>query len=80
MILGHESSGMYVWKQQVEQCIWLTYNDNSVTAVGSNVKNLKKGDRVALEPGQMCRHCEVCKHGMYELCQEMAFAAYVEGR
>jgi len=23
----------------------------------------------------MCRRCEVCKHGKYELCQEMAFAA-----
>ncbi|KAK9895972.1 xylitol dehydrogenase [Cystobasidium minutum MCA 4210] len=46
-----------------------------VYAVGSNVSHLKKGDRVALEPGQMCRHCEICKEGCYELCKDMVFAA-----
>ena len=46
-----------------------------VYAVGSQVKTLKKGDQVALEPGQMCRRCEKCKSGQYELCKDMQFAA-----
>lgn len=49
---------------------------NSISAVGSNVKSLKKGDRVALEPGQMCRHCEICKDGCYELCKDMVSFCY----
>lgn len=43
--------------------------------VGSKVKNLKPGDRVALEPGASCRTCDSCKDGHYELCPEMVFAA-----
>lgn len=35
--------------------------------VGSKVKNLKPGDRVALEPGATCRTCEACKSGKYEV-------------
>ncbi|KAF9055470.1 xylitol dehydrogenase [Hymenopellis radicata] len=43
--------------------------------VGSNVKNIKEGDRVAVEPGAGCRTCELCKAGRYELCADMKFAA-----
>ncbi|KAI9276906.1 hypothetical protein BDA99DRAFT_494402 [Phascolomyces articulosus] len=46
-----------------------------VAKVGPGVKNLKVGDRVALEPGVCCRMCEQCKKGRYNLCPEMAFAA-----
>jgi len=43
--------------------------------VGSGVRNVKPGDRVAMEPGVSCRRCEVCKTGRYQLCSDMAFAA-----
>lgn len=46
-----------------------------VAALGPNVKNLKVGDRVALEPGVACRMCDQCKSGRYNLCYEMSFAA-----
>lgn len=46
-----------------------------VVEVGSNVKSLTKGDRVAMEPGIPCRRCVRCKEGKYNLCDEMAFAA-----
>jgi D-xylulose reductase len=55
------------------------------------VRNVKIGDRVAMEPGVSCRRCEACKTGRYQvcdsvfspvyasqsgkLCSEMAFAA-----
>ena len=35
----------------------------TVVEVGKNVKHLKVGDRVALEPGKTCGHCEFCKTG-----------------
>lgn len=35
----------------------------TVVEVGRNVKKLKVGDRVALEPGKTCGHCEFCKTG-----------------
>lgn len=47
----------------------------TVIEVGSKVKSLEKGDRVAMEPGIPCRHCVRCKEGKYNLCEEMAFAA-----
>ncbi|CAD6576047.1 MAG: hypothetical protein CYPHOPRED_005857 [Cyphobasidiales sp. Tagirdzhanova-0007] len=46
-----------------------------VLAVGTAVEDLKKGDRVALEPGEPCRRCEICKAGRYNLCKKVKFAA-----
>ncbi|KAH9049169.1 xylitol dehydrogenase [Lactarius hengduanensis] len=43
--------------------------------VGGGVRNVKPGDRVALEPGVSCRKCEACKTGRYQLCPDMSFAA-----
>ncbi len=47
----------------------------TVVEVGENVKNLKVGDRVALEPGKTCGHCEFCKTGRYNLCPDVVFFA-----
>ena len=47
----------------------------TVVEVGKNVKNLKVGDRVALEPGRTCGHCEFCKTGRYNLCPDVVFFA-----
>lgn len=46
-----------------------------VVEVGDNVNNLKIGDKVALEPGKTCGHCEFCKSGKYNLCPEVIFFA-----
>ena len=47
----------------------------TVVQVGSSVKSLQIGDRVALEPGTPCRRCPSCLSGHYNLCPEMRFAA-----
>ncbi len=56
-----------------------------VVQVGANVTNVKKGDKVAVEPGVPCRNCENCMAGHYNLCQDIRFlgtppvpGAYVE--
>ncbi|MCW1300754.1 MAG: NAD(P)-dependent alcohol dehydrogenase [Candidatus Parvarchaeota archaeon] len=46
-----------------------------VVAVGSEVKNLKVGDRVAMEPGIPCGKCKFCKSGRYNLCPDIKFWA-----
>ncbi|XP_045450054.1 sorbitol dehydrogenase-like [Melitaea cinxia] len=46
-----------------------------VAKVGAKVKNLKAGDRVAIEPGVPCRHCDFCKSGRYHLCPDIKFCA-----
>lgn len=46
-----------------------------VAEVGENVTSLQAGDRVALEPGVPCRHCEWCKTGRYNLCPDVVFFA-----
>ena len=47
----------------------------TVVEVGKNVKHLKVGDSVALEPGKTCGHCEFCKTGRYNLCSDVVFFA-----
>lgn len=44
-----------------------------VIHVGSGVTHLKKGDRVAVEPGLGCGVCDECRTGKYNGCPEMAF-------
>ncbi|KAH9647305.1 Sorbitol dehydrogenase [Citrus sinensis] len=46
-----------------------------IEKVGSEVKTLVPGDRVALEPGISCWRCDHCKGGRYNLCPEMKFFA-----
>ena len=46
-----------------------------VVEAGAAVTHLKKGDRVALEPGKTCGHCEFCRSGKYNLCPEVIFFA-----
>lgn len=47
----------------------------TVVEVGKNVTHLKVGDRVALEPGKTCGHCEFCREGKYNLCPDVVFFA-----
>lgn len=47
----------------------------TVVEVGSEVTHLKVGDRVSLEPGKTCGHCEFCRTGRYNLCPDVVFFA-----
>src|SRR5262245_11289248 len=44
-----------------------------VVEVGREVTTLKKGDRVAIEPGVPCRVCEWCSSGRYNQCPNVRF-------
>lgn len=46
-----------------------------VVETGRSVKNLKAGDKVALEPGKTCGQCEFCMSGRYNLCSDVIFFA-----
>ncbi|MBR2571657.1 MAG: NAD(P)-dependent alcohol dehydrogenase [Clostridia bacterium] len=46
-----------------------------VCETGANVKNLKAGDRVCMEPGIPCMKCEECLTGHYNLCRDVRFWA-----
>ncbi|KNA11613.1 hypothetical protein SOVF_133480 [Spinacia oleracea] len=46
-----------------------------IEEIGTDVKSLVPGDRVALEPGISCWRCHQCKDGSYNLCPEMKFFA-----
>lgn len=47
----------------------------TVVEVGKDVTHLKVGDKVALEPGKTCGHCEFCRQGKYNLCPDVIFFA-----
>ncbi|KAF9017775.1 putative xylitol dehydrogenase [Hymenopellis radicata] len=45
-----------------------------ILEVGSNVKNVVKGDRVSIEPGVACWECKQCVSGRYNLCPTVKFS------
>lgn len=47
----------------------------TVVETGKAVTHLKVGDRVAMEPGKTCGHCEFCRKGLYNLCPDVIFFA-----
>lgn len=50
-------------------------SSGTVVEIGDKVTTLKRGDRVALEPGYNCRRCKYCHAGKYNLCPDLTFAA-----
>ena len=46
-----------------------------VVSIGSDVTQVKVGDRVAIEPGEPCRDCRDCMAGRYHLCPRLKFLA-----
>jgi len=65
--------GIFDWKSQPlvlgHEC------SGTIEEVGSQVTNVKAGDRVAIEPGVPCRYCNYCRSGKYNLCQDIKFLA-----
>jgi len=57
-----------------------------VAQVGLHVSTVKEGDRVVLESGSFCGHCDYCRNGRVDLCnkapniwsnESMGFAEYI---
>ena len=68
----HGKIGPYV----VEKPIILGHEAaGEVVAVGREVRGLRVGQRVAIEPGATCGICAYCKSGRYNLCPEVRFLA-----
>lgn len=42
-----------------------------ITKVGANVKELKVGDRVCIDPNNYCGKCDPCRHGVAHYCEHM---------
>ena len=44
-----------------------------IAAVGADVEKYRVGDKVVVEPGIPCGHCEYCRQGRYNICRHMKF-------
>lgn len=44
-----------------------------VESIGSAVKNVKPGDRIAIDPAISCRECDQCKAGRRHTCRKLKF-------
>lgn len=44
-----------------------------VIAIGKGVRNVAVGQKVVVEPGIPCGHCEFCRQGRYNLCPDLTF-------
>lgn len=42
-----------------------------IVEVGESVQHLKPGQKVTIEPQVTCGHCHPCRHGKYNLCEEL---------
>ena len=42
-----------------------------VDKVGSNVRDLRPGQKVTIEPQVVCGQCHPCRHGKYNLCEQL---------
>ncbi|MHA2391547.1 MAG: zinc-dependent alcohol dehydrogenase [Promethearchaeota archaeon] len=42
-----------------------------IEKIGSNVKNVKPGDKVTIEPQVVCNQCYPCTHGKYHICDNL---------
>lgn len=42
-----------------------------IVEVGNLVKDLKSGQAVTIEPQVTCGHCHPCRHGKYNLCEDL---------
>jgi L-iditol 2-dehydrogenase len=47
----------------------------TVAAVGAGVTGWAPGDRAALEPALYCYHCEFCRSGRHNLCENIRFCS-----
>ncbi|MBV4438315.1 zinc-binding alcohol dehydrogenase family protein [Clostridium tyrobutyricum] len=51
-----------------------------VVDIGSNVKNLNRGDHVVVEPIRYCGKCYACRHGMPNVCNDLSvFGVHEDG-
>jgi L-iditol 2-dehydrogenase len=68
----HGRIGRYV----VERPLILGHESSGeIVALGPDVPEARRGERVAVEPGVPCRHCGYCKTGRYNLCPNVVFLA-----
>ena len=42
-----------------------------ITELGKNVTEFHVGQKVTIEPQVYCGHCYPCRHGKYNLCEEL---------
>ncbi len=42
-----------------------------ITAIGKNVKSVEVGDRVCVDPNQLCNECYYCKSGIGHFCENI---------
>ncbi|KRC52424.1 sorbitol dehydrogenase [Leifsonia sp. Root227] len=47
----------------------------TIVEVGATVSPARIGERVSIEPQRVCRMCDQCKHGRYNLCAAIRFYA-----
>src|SRR5258707_14510669 len=45
----------------------------TVVKTGSGVTGWSTGDRAAFEPGIYCYHCEFCRSGRHNICENIRF-------
>lgn len=50
----------------------------TIVELGSEVKSLESGERVAIEPHIGCGKCVLCRHGHYNVCQHKRFVGVGE--
>ncbi|XP_063627018.1 sorbitol dehydrogenase-like [Cydia splendana] len=69
------STGKCGWDVLTEPIVIGHEGAGVVAKVGANVRDLRVGDRVAIEPTQPCRACTLCRTGRYNLCPDQRYCS-----
>ncbi len=67
---------LYTVVQSGEQLLVVRFMhgfSDEVIEIGEGVTSHKVGDRVVVEPIYSCGKCEACKHGHYNVCEQLVF-------
>lgn len=70
--LRHGAIGEFILKSPM---ILGHESSGEIVSCAEDCNQRQVGDRVAIEPGIPCRHCNYCREGLYNLCNSMSFAA-----
>lgn len=70
-ICGSDAHRYSILGPYIEGMIWGHEFAGIVHEVGSNVKNVKVGDRVTASPSLYCGHCESCKKSEFARCDSL---------
>ncbi len=74
----HQYRGVNLGQENTDHALILGHEISArVVEAGKQVTHVRPGDRVAVEAGIECGHCEWCRRGYFNLCENLQFCGVI---